>query len=181
MFTLQTNLRRHESEVHSTNLITNLNFVPSLHHLKHTCEMCDLVFDRKDNLKIHTKSVHRSEDEAKYNCNTCEPSFKRKYHLMRHKQEQHMNMVKIKCDFCGKLYGRESDLKIHVKKLHELRCASCEKPFTNKSELKKHCQEHEDLSQKKFKCKDCEKLFGRKFDLKRHRKGVHGFNEDEED
>ena len=92
---------------------------------QHQCVVCDLEFSNDSNLKRHKREKH-----WKYNTN---------FDFV-----EDMDAFKlVQCDQCVKTFKRQSDIKRHVKSVHEftgktLKCDSCEKVFTRKDALKRH-------------------------------------------
>ena len=52
----------------------------------HECDVCEKVFTRSHNLKIHMR-IHTNE--RPYECEVCEKCFRESGHLKRHKRTQH--------------------------------------------------------------------------------------------
>ena len=86
---------------------------------------------------------------------------------------------KYKCDLCGKLFSHLTNLKKHLKMIHEgpenpLQCKRCNKIFSRNNVLKKHILEvHEGKRTKDHKCDICGHIFSESSGLKLHIKSVH--------
>ena len=81
----------------------------------------------------------------------------------------------LKCDLCGKNFGRRANLNKHRDNVHfkvkKFACSQCDKRFAQKCDLKKHIASvHEKLQ---FPCDICEKVFSRKCHLTTHKEIVH--------
>ena len=82
----------------------------------------------------------------------------------------------FKCDPCGKSFTQASNLRRHIKTIHEphkdYKCDSCWKSFAQASHLRQHIKTiHE--GHKDFKCDSCGKLFTEAGNLRKHIITVH--------
>ena len=80
------------------------------------------------------------------------------------------------CYQCGKSFSKASDLKRHVKAVHDgikdHTCDLCGRSFAKKDQLNNHVKAvHEKI--KDHKCKHCDKSFSEAGTLRNHVKGVH--------
>ena len=141
------------------------------------CDLCDSLFTRFIDLKMHKDSVHKRRKK----CNFCSKSFINNSSLNRHIKALHMLKQKsYECLFCDKKFSQSQDLKRH-KQVHENRyesykCDQCDKTYQRDDTLKRHVKTvHKKIpNQEKYKCKMCNKVFlGRLDSLKRHVKLVH--------
>jgi uncharacterized Zn-finger protein len=96
-------LKRHMRQLHSQFSIS------------HKCEQCDLVFTRKQNLKIHRDSKH--SDKASVVCEVCNKTFSHKK-LLRQHNIIHSGEKNYKCLCCDKAFGQSHVMRNHIKKLH---------------------------------------------------------------
>ena len=88
---------------------------------------------------------------------------KMKKHSVYHKQEE----VKIKCDFCDKLFSNKAKLTIHKASHSAARfnCQECNQIFRDLSNFKRHQRLHES---KEYLCTECGQQFARDDYLKAH-------------
>ena len=76
-----------------------------------------------------------------------------------------------KCDICNKLFSNKSNLRKHIKSVHEkmkFKCEICTKNFTRKDNLLSHKRNIHSKSIE-FECTVCEKKFNRKGNLQAHK------------
>jgi len=81
------------------------------------------------------------------------------------------------CESCGKSFSNTSNLKKHIRKVHEghraYKCESCGKSFFQKGDLKRHIHTvHE--GHRDFKCESCGKSFSIAQGLSLHISTIHG-------
>ena len=76
------------------------------------CETCKARFNRKADLKVHTKTKHSGI--AILECDQCPAKFTYKKTLNRHKMENHDGGRKrFKCDNCGELFNQKRNMERH--------------------------------------------------------------------
>ena len=94
-------------------------------------------------------------------------------------QEDEVN--KNECKYCSKAFSGASNLKRHIRRLHEekdcpveknLTCTDCELQFRDHHQLKVHQRTHS--LEKPFRCSLCQYRASRKEDVKRHMKSCSG-------
>ena len=76
-----------------------------------------------------------------------------------------------KCDICNKLFSNKSNLRKHIKSVHEkmkFKCEICDKKLSRKDELQRHKLSVHSKNIE-FKCIVCERKFSRKDNLLAHK------------
>ena len=113
----------------------------SQHELKpFKCDLCELSFREKYNLKKHIDGVH--ENQETFSCDKCDKIFNRQKSLLRHKDIRHNeNPQKHECSICGNIFThkehlRKHELCVHVDATHE--CQICQKKFKDSGKLTRH-------------------------------------------
>ena len=61
--------------------------------MKHTCELCHAVFNRKEHLHRHTNKLRKCNVVTEFECEWCSKSFSNNSNLSRH-----INKCKVKCN-----------------------------------------------------------------------------------
>ncbi|KAE8279586.1 AT-rich binding protein [Larimichthys crocea] len=153
------------------------------------CHLCDLRFNRRDNLQHHLSRLHpngvtkleRQREVQAWLCAVCGKTFSCRSRLKTH-EVIHSGMKPHRCDLCPKAYMRTNDLEHHKKIVHvdgaaepqrsgSLLCDFCGKEFKCKSQLTVHFQTH--TGERPHLCDICGRKFGRQYQLKRHKILVH--------
>ena len=105
----------------------------------------------------HSKNVHEEKSETntekQYLCDKCEKSYFLKSQLKQHIKIVHETLRDEKCEICGKGFAVRSQLSKHINKVHN-----------------KHRQK---LKSKGHQCSICGISFSEKYELKRHILRVH--------
>ena len=117
--------------------------------------------------------------------------------LKAHIYSTHQEHNECVCMICGKKMKRNSNLKRHLERHHNLtdvgkafgtgkanlsseekhKCKDCGKQFTTKFNLTRHQAVHANASERiTHKCLTCLKTFPDRGSLKRHEEGVHKLN-----
>ena len=80
----------------------------------------------------------------------------------------------IDCASCDKVFKCESELKVHMKRMHlkikDHFCKDCDKSFSTKSQLNTHFPTHKENN---FPCYMCGLKLARKINLINHMKSLH--------
>ena len=113
----------------------------------HNVLLCGKQFQLKSAMCVHLKNVHNEPDQECYDCGkifSTKANLKR--HISVHNEEQRKS---FNCEYCGKGYKRQSDLRVHVQKQHlpivsetdesyEFKCDKCTKSFQDENTLIEH-------------------------------------------
>ncbi|XP_070709131.1 zinc finger protein ZFP2-like [Pempheris klunzingeri] len=153
------------------------------------CHLCDLRFNRRDNLQHHLSRLHpngvakleKQRQTTAWLCAVCGKTFSCRSRLKTH-EVIHSGVKPHRCDLCPKAYMRTNDLEHHKKVVHihggaepqrpsSLLCDLCGKEFKCRSQLAVHFQTH--TGERPHLCDICGRKFGRQYQLKRHKILVH--------
>ena len=163
-----------------------------------SCESCNYKTTTKENLRIHSKSIHEG---IKYPCDQCDYKATQRSSLNTHKQSIHEGIT-YACEKCDYKAKTKTKLKIHMRgvhegqrhpcnlcsfsatainkvKLHQLTihdglrfpCNLCDYKSIEPHKVKMHIsKEHDGL---RFACENCDHQAKDKKQLKRHNDVVH--------
>ncbi len=112
------------------------------------CDKCDKTYARIDSLRIHVRENH-----GEHKCKICGQVFEAivelNIHCKKHlkTKPRPRKQSRFQCDSCDKTFAKQSELKLHVKAVHEKshQCDQCSRNFDFSYELKAHLSDDHDL------------------------------------
>ncbi|CAC5424678.1 unnamed protein product [Mytilus coruscus] len=132
---------------------------------KIVCDICNKVFPRKMELRLHRK-IH----ERNFPCEKCGRVFQRSHSLKIHYRKSN-NGKQNKCSYCDKTFNQLCSVHVHERE-HTgetpYSCNICGQNFSNSGECRLHMRKNHTGEQQK------NKNFSVHKSLKRHLKNVHG-------
>ncbi|XP_022200666.2 transcription factor IIIA [Nilaparvata lugens] len=168
-YTNPTHLRRHDLKVHGAK-----NPESDTKRYKCTHPNCWLVdhpgFCTVPGLRKHEQR-HEVLDKNGLVCADCKKTFPRLNDLKTHRFE-HDNILPFKCDYCGKAYISNKELRKHRRTHRRYKCPvpGCESlEFDTFKELQKHKVIHNSV----IRCSLCAKEFAMQCRLRVHMEEVH--------
>ena len=164
------------------------------------CEICEIIFDSKDNLEDHIESHNPEEGVLLCNFNGCSQKkvYKNFTALFSHAQKNHHKGKLFKCNLCTKSFNeigqsRDHDKRhngvgqyscplcgitypktkfaTHLKIQHDNTCSICRKTFSKSHNFLNHLQTHTKQKLTHVKCFKCSIYFLNMKELKKHVKG----------
>ena len=142
----------------------------TVHTHKHTeefcayCKVCDKKFVSSSSYNSHLRANHKDKS---YICDKCGRQLSSLWALKEHKLTHGTNYRNERqkvCEYCGKTYLTERNLRSHIKKAHTneggYMCNVCGKVLSGKKVLETHMRRH--TGEKHFCCGYCEKAFSSK-------------------
>jgi hypothetical protein len=158
-----------EPETHAYNtestLTTNIN--DNTTKKIHECSLCNKMFRRKNDLKIHLRThIAVKPYQCLYSDKELADKSVLDVHLRTHTGEK-----PYECSYCDKAFTQKGNLSRHLRthtgeKPYE--CSYCDKAFAVKSNLSRHLRTH--TGEKPYECSYCDKTFTVKSNLGRHLK-----------
>ena len=142
--------------------------------------------------KQNVSSTHTQtypQNDIDFNCGVCVDQFTNEEDLWTHMESEHgvpkQNPEnELKCDNCDRTFVKNSDLKYHMKYMHEKLVQPCKFyakgtcHFSEESCWYSHKSDNifDCATTNYFKCKYCDDSFGVKYELMMHRKLKHDTN-----
>ncbi|CAB3261153.1 unnamed protein product [Arctia plantaginis] len=129
------------------------------------CDVCGIKYKNQWCLARHRAKCHNAKD---HKCPKCPETFNSQYHKQKHLIKMHD--IGHKCDYCDKMFTRNSFMKDHVRRIHlkekNVPCSICNEKFFDNYLLRMHMVKHE--GDRKFCCSVCGKAFLRRSNLASH-------------
>lgn len=121
------------------------------------CEICDKAFKYKCDLKTHSL-MHDDKANVSYYCDKCPYQTRTKNNLKAHYTRRHTAEYSFTCEYCGKRFKMEWDLKLHLETHGSSKfiCEICNRLYTSEYTLYKH-KKVMHLNEYKYKCHICNK------------------------
>ncbi|KAL5278852.1 hypothetical protein ACFFRR_003469 [Megaselia abdita] len=168
-------------------------------NIKYECTKCDEFFRTLEDVKEHSKNVHREFSEGNFiknndrpvigRCNICKYSSATSHHLLRHINIKHKGLeidVEWNCQVCSEVFKtlneetEHSEIK-HPESFKERvttnigRCKQCNYLTSTRAQLLVHCNKnHPSLeNDTEWKCKDCPEIFKTFEQVKAHSNVKH--------
>lgn len=163
-FICPSDLRKHVERVH---LKVRKNEV--------MCDLCGKPFSDSRAMRIHINAVHTKE--VQHPCPDCKMVFHSLTNMVTHRRRMHGGTEGRKhiCEVCHKGFCSPSDLKTHVRVVHEnirkFVCDICGQAFKVCSHLKYHRRKH--TGETPYECPHCGKRFHGPSHISDHVKKVH--------
>ncbi|XP_045119483.1 zinc finger protein 652-like [Portunus trituberculatus] len=139
------------------------------------CEVCGKPFSDSRAMRIHINAVHTRE--VQHPCPECKMVFHSLTNMVTHRRRMHGGPEGRRnvCEVCGKGFCSPSDLKTHVRVVHDnvrkYVCDICGQAFKVCSHLKYHRRKH--TGEAPYECPHCGKCFHGPSHISDHVKKVH--------
>lgn len=170
------------NETQNTKVVHNMeldkNKKEAFNGVEYTCEICNFVTTKKDELRQHIDSNHGSKD--KLNCNECTFSTKKRKRgaakLTEHLENAHQKVLPFQCEQCEYKFAYKRELEKHVSAVHmkikPFLCNFCSYETAYKSQLSWHINiVHNKV--KPFLCEYCPYKTSQKRNLTLHNRCKH--------
>lgn len=151
-----------------------LKHIPKAHRELFKCSQCAFECSRKDALKAHMLTMHRTR-KRDFNCPNCDKSFFNKSQLNIHTKAVHEKIRNNTCTICGKSFFNVKDLSMHETRHFEkkIKCGQCDSLFYCTVDLRRHTKNRHTAANISCEFPDCGKKFHCNSKLKAHIKTRH--------
>ncbi|KAK6627413.1 hypothetical protein RUM44_009890 [Polyplax serrata] len=132
----------------------------------HMCQYCGKQFKNLTNLTVHIKIC---SGDLKFCCDKCDKKFPIRSLLKRHISIRHNSEYLFVCSICSKGFGKNSDLRTHMRSHSDkkpFRCSKCNNCYKSLSNLNQHMKVHSTGAS--LECTICSKKFTRQDCLTDH-------------
>ncbi|CAG0916590.1 unnamed protein product [Notodromas monacha] len=128
-------LIKHREEVHKEKILFD-------------CDICKKSFGTKGAVRLHKKTVHKTDHVQEFACKSCDKVFRRKDYLLNH-MKSHSGKSLFTCATCGRQYTKKEKLCEHMNKHSSgatILCEVCGLEFMLRKDLVAHIKEaHRDV------------------------------------
>ncbi|XP_045781610.1 zinc finger protein 43-like isoform X3 [Maniola jurtina] len=138
------------------------------------CGYCNEKFNRFQKKEEHLVRVHGVRSVA-IECQACDKTFVSQRALRDHTKRDHLLERRHRCDECGMMFFRQSDVRKHMVKhtgARTFQCEVCLKAYGRRNTLREHMRIHAD--DRRFKCEYCGQAFVQKCSWRGHMRSKHG-------
>ncbi|KAL4231685.1 hypothetical protein ACF0H5_009264 [Mactra antiquata] len=124
----------------------------------HNGEIVQELSSQNKNTRTSEKDLASRIDEHETECVKCDSKFYTNTELKLHMNKVH-ELYPFSCGVCRLCYGRFDSLRDHMQKIHpaSLVCKHCQRRFGCKRDLERHKATHSNI--KPFKCEHCDKSY----------------------
>ena len=138
------------------------------------CTNCNEEFNSRIKFERHVAKEHLPKP---FQCDRCDSAYVGKDALVQHIAFVHDKTISNLCPHCGSNHISVSNLKKHIRVVHEFpdrkphKCVECGKDFKSEQAFKSHIKIIHEGS--RVKCPVCQKVFVSKQKMKRHIEAIH--------
>ncbi|KAM6191801.1 taste receptor type 1 member 1-like [Sarcoramphus papa] len=155
-------------EVFKRRMELRLHMVSHTGEMPYKCSSCAQQFMQKKDLQSHMIKLHGAPKP--HACSTCSKCFLSRTELRLHEAFKHRGEKLFVCEECGHRASSRNGLQMHIKAKHRNErpyvCEFCHHAFTQKANLNMHLRTH--TGEKPFQCHLCGKTFRTQASLDKH-------------